>query len=372
MNHKLDALNVHGDDLHSQTIAMAPSAFLWLQEFEQANSHRDCMHLWRDLHGKAVRRATAAVGDLNWPGIVHVPSPLMERELSKNTVNLPLRWSKISSSPTRAQILSSITSWEIDRGIYRLTPRTKLLVDNCNVNAPLLPAMFESMPSHGIYIDLFSSSTSSTGCREYLSDLTPWDENLPLGFFASIDQPNPGQLDLVLLMDRHTHLDVHVIALNGKTIDELAGGMLAKARHQTNGTIGTIGTIGSMGSMAWAETEVRETAQLWHLCISALLMTCINRHQMKVLSVTDDNKLLVDRQPWIIWEVGHGIDSQIDAEMSRHESSGRHAMLVGHWCQPLNKEAIRLQFAAGCQLNWDALEKRYGHNTNGKKSKGGF
>jgi hypothetical protein len=356
MNHELDASTGQGDDLREQTIVMSPPALLWLQEFEQANGHRDGTHLWRDLHGKALRRGTGAVGDLNWPGIVHVPSPLMERDLGKKIVQLPLRWSKISPPSTHAQIASSFTAWEIDRGIYRLTPRTKLLVANCNVNAPLLPAMFESMPSHGIYVDLFSSSIDGL---ESFGDSTQWDENLPLGFFASIDQPKPGQLDLVLLMDRHTHLDVHVIALNGKTLDELASNMLAKARRQTT------------GSRAWAETEVRETASLWHLCISALLMTCINRHRMKVFTATQEDPFAAVRQPWVVWEVGHGIDNQIDAEMSRHESSGRQAMLVGHWCQPLAKEAIRLQFAAGCQLNWDALEKRHGPSARGKKSEGG-
>jgi len=320
-------------------VIMTPQALLWVQELEQANAHLHPAHFWRDAHGKSMRRLNPMKGMLDWPGLVHVPSCLLEKDLSKGNLKVPARWSRVFSLAEQAQLMSTLIAWELDRGIYRLTPRTALLVSNCQVNAPLALSMFETLPAQGIYMELKPHT-------EHAHAGAVWDDSMPVGFFASIDQSTQGPCQLVLLMDRQNHLDVHSVPLDGRTIDEMAVDMLIKARHQ------------SSGSRVWAETEVRETTALLHTAISALLMTCINRHRMNPVEAVNTTPFVAVRQPWMTWEVGHGIDNQIEVEMTRNETLGRTPMLVGHWCNPLGKESIRLQFAAGCQLHWDALDKR--------------
>lgn len=322
---------------------MTAAPLLWLEEFEQANPQRQNQHMWRDLHGRARLRGTSRLQGLDWPGQVHLPSPILDKVLAKKLIQLPKPWLKSVPQSLHGRLLSSLLAWELDRGIYRMTPISADLVSNCLVHVGLLPAMFEAMPSHALYVDLHQSHG--------------FNDRIPLGFFASVDQSSSGQLDLVLVMDWSARLDVHVIPLQGKSIDEISWSILSDARAHAPASDEVTGDRSALGI---SESDVRETSHLWHFCVSALLMACINQQRMKILPEWVHDPFNASREAWTVWEIGHGIDEQIRSELLRHETGGRDPLLIGHWCKSDSKEAVRLQFAAGCQMTWSALERRHG------------
>ena len=276
------------------------------------------------------------VGGLDWPGAVHVPSPIVQSLLKKGLVKIPPRWSGFASDASQAKIMALLAAWELDRGIYHFADRTKGLVSNSLVFAKLSPAMLQGLASHAIYVDLTDFGSSG--------------EALPRGFFAGIDQPAPGRLDLLFAVDHGTHLETQSMALDGKTIDHGLMKMLVDARKI------------AQRSSDWPETETAQTEALRHTLVSAVLMTCINQNRLKKSSLqseTQSGLSRVARPAWVDWEVGQGIDEQIRAEIQRHgggfDAADGQSALVGQWCVPLEKDSVRLQFSASSKVNWRAF-----------------